>query len=86
MAIKTKAIVGQYKGHATLQIVDVDDKGEQIGKPFSFGVKKAKAILDNLPEIERFVKNYSSTAASNINVAELSPEQKNELLTALLAT
>lgn len=87
MANKTKAKTGQYKGHIILEIVALDDNGAQVGQPvISFGVKKAKAILDNLPEIERFVKNHSGTVADNIDVTKLSEEQRNKLLTELLAT
>ena len=44
---------GEYNGHPTITIFE----GEVRGRfPFTFGIKKAKLILDNLGEIERFVR------------------------------
>lgn len=44
--------VGEYKGHPTLTL-PLDDKG------FSFGVRKAQAILTYLEDIKRFVEENS---------------------------
>ena len=47
--------IGEWKGRKTLSLLK-DDKDE---RPFTFGVMKAKLILDNLPDIEKFVReNY----------------------------
>ncbi len=87
MSTKTKARTGQYKGHIILEIVNLDDKGQAIGTPIiSFGVKKAKAIMDNLEDVERFIKNHSTQSAEMLDVSKLTEEQKNDLLTQLLAT
>jgi hypothetical protein len=49
-------IVGEYKAHPILSLpVNVGEDG--FGYPFSFGLAKAKAILDNIEDIERFVEN-----------------------------
>ena len=49
-------IVGEYKDHPILSIpTNVGDDG--FGFPFSFGLNKAKAILENREAIERFVEN-----------------------------
>ncbi len=46
------AILGQYKGHPTIEL---EMAGEDRG--FTFGVKKARAILDNLEAIRGFVES-----------------------------
>lgn len=45
---------GEYKGFPTLSLPVGED-----GKPFSFGVAKAKAIIMFLPAIKRFVDEHS---------------------------
>ena len=86
--MKTKTKTGSYKGHIILQVIHVDENNQEVGKPIvSFGVKKAQAILDNVDEIERFVQNHTSpTSVDNINLDNMSPEDKNKLLAKLLAT
>ena len=86
--VKTKTKNGSYKGHIVCQIVAVDDNGQEVGAPImSFGVKKAKAILDNVDGIKRFVQNQSSpSSADNIDVSQMSDDEKNKLLAKLLAT
>ena len=86
MSIKTKTRNGSYKGHILCEIVQVDDNNEAIGKPVvSFGVKKAQAILNNIEGIERFVKNnIQPTSADNINLDNMSTDEKNKLLAKLL--
>ena len=54
--IKTEVEIGEYKGSPTLSIYDLDDKGERKQYPFSFGKKKAKAILNHLEEIKKFAE------------------------------
>ena len=50
---KTKVQIAEYKGQPIFQI----ETGEWDGKPqyFSFGLKKAKLILENLNAIRDFV-------------------------------
>ncbi len=46
--------IGEYKGNKTITLLtsaDVEDKF-----PFSFGLKKAKLILDNIEDIKKFVE------------------------------
>ena len=45
------AILGNYKGHPTIELAMA---GEERG--FTFGLKKARAILDNLEAIRGFVE------------------------------
>ena len=86
--VKTKVKSGLYKGHVICQIVAVDDNGNESGKPIvSFGVKKAQAILENVDGIKRFIDNNSSpTSVDNLNLDNMSAEEKNKLLAKLLAT
>jgi hypothetical protein len=44
---------GEYKGHKTLTLPLGDKRG------FSFGVKKAEAILAHVKDIETFVRENS---------------------------
>lgn len=86
--MKTKTKTGSYKGHIILQVIPVDENNKEVGKPIvSFGVKKAQAILDNVDEIERFVQNHTSpTSVDNINLDNMTADEKNKLLAKLLAT
>jgi hypothetical protein len=47
--------IGEYKGHKTLALLENGVDYEKY-PPFSFGVKKAKLILDNLEDIKKFVE------------------------------
>jgi hypothetical protein len=47
--------IGEFKGHAVIILKRTDDDKY----PFSFGVGKAKMILENLQEIKNFVKTHS---------------------------
>lgn len=44
--------VGEYKGNKTITLRD----GENDKYPFSFGVRKAKKILENIDDIKAFVE------------------------------
>ena len=44
-------VVEQFKGHPVLCLID--DSGRRVT---SFGLSKAKAILESVPQIELFVK------------------------------
>ncbi|MEM0140279.1 MAG: hypothetical protein QXZ44_06705 [Ferroplasma sp.] len=47
------AKISEFKGHKIITLsIGEDDK-----YPFSFGIAKAKLILDNLDEIKNFVKD-----------------------------
>ena len=51
----SEVLEGEYKGNKMLIIrQDAQDK-----YPFQFGLKKARLILQHLPEIEAFVQKYS---------------------------
>jgi len=44
-----------FKGNPILSIVD--DSNEQFQTKISFGLKKAKMILENIDEIKKFIKD-----------------------------
>lgn len=48
--------VGEFKGNPILYL-NLNDF-----KPFSFGIQKAKLILENISKIEKFVKDYEVVA------------------------
>lgn len=54
-----KVQFSSYKGHPTISL-NADSK-----YPFTFGVEKAKAILEALPQIQDFVKRNSVPAREN---------------------
>lgn len=49
--------IGEYKGHKTISLMKSDD--DQY--PFTFGLGKAKLIVDNIDEIKKFVKENESS-------------------------
>ena len=52
MTVKT----GEFKGHKTLTLL----RSEDDKYPFTFGIAKAKLILENLDEIKKFVEDNDS--------------------------
>lgn len=46
---------GEYKGNPLIIL----KRSEEDKYPFSFGISKAKLILDNLEEIKKFVEENS---------------------------
>jgi hypothetical protein len=48
--------IGEYKGHPTISLL----KDEEDMRPFTFGLGKAKLIIDNLDEIKKFVEENGS--------------------------
>lgn len=52
MPVKT----GEYKGHPTISLM----KDDEDMRPFTFGLGKAKLIIDNIDEIKKFVEENSS--------------------------
>jgi len=51
--VSSDVFIGEYKGHPTITLPIDGDKG------FSFGVRKAQAILTYLEDIKRFVEDNS---------------------------
>ncbi|MBS3167373.1 hypothetical protein J4403_04160 [Candidatus Woesearchaeota archaeon] len=49
------AKIGEFKGHKTLILTEGD--AEQDKFPFSFGLKKAKLILQHINDIKKFVED-----------------------------
>ncbi len=49
MPVKT----GEFKGHPTISLM----KDESDMRPFTFGMGKARLILENLEAIKEFVEN-----------------------------
>ena len=48
---------GEYKGHKTVSLM----KDENDQRPFTFGLGKARLILENLDEIKKFVNESESS-------------------------
>jgi hypothetical protein len=54
--------VEEFKGNKIFKIFKIDDEGnelEKYGTIVSFGVTKAKYILENIKDLEKFVETYS---------------------------
>lgn len=54
--------VEEFKGNKILKIYKVDEEGnelEKYGTVVSFGLTKAKYILENIDHIKKFVETYS---------------------------
>lgn len=54
--------VEEYKGNKILKIFKIDDEGNEIekyGTIVSFGLTKAKYILEHIEDIQKFVETYS---------------------------
>jgi hypothetical protein len=66
--------VGEYKGHKTISIFS-DDKFV-----VSFGVNKAKAILEVLDDVREFVEKNQSKNSSKINFDSLTEDQKKAIM------
>ncbi len=54
--------IGEYKGHKTISLIEEGREVSDKYPPFSFGVKKAKLILDNLEDIKKFVEENKEDA------------------------
>lgn len=50
------ATIGEFKGHKTITLLEEGKEVSDKYPPFSFGLKKAKLILDNLEDIKKFVE------------------------------
>lgn len=55
------AIEGQYEGHPTLELRRPGTKPDKRG--FTFGLAKAKLILDNIEAIQLFVAKHGKEEA-----------------------
>ena len=53
---KTIAEKSEFKGNPVLSIFEIDEKGEKKAFPFSFGKKKAQAIIKHLEDIRTFAE------------------------------
>ncbi len=54
--------VEEYKGNKIFKIFKVDDQGQELekfGTVVSFGLTKAKYILEHFDDIKKFVDTYS---------------------------
>ncbi|EQC50091.1 hypothetical protein M899_2885 [Bacteriovorax sp. BSW11_IV] len=54
--------VEEFKGNKIFKIFKVDDEGNEIekyGTILSFGVTKAKYLLEHIDDIKKFVETYS---------------------------
>lgn len=54
MAEKEKATIGEYKGHPIISIPDGSKHG------FTFGLRKARLVLEYLSDIELFVQEQEA--------------------------
>jgi hypothetical protein len=48
--------ISEYKGHKILALYKNDAEESDKFPPFSFGVSKAKLILENFEDIKKFVE------------------------------
>jgi predicted transcriptional regulator len=67
-----------YKGHPTIKISKVTDNGEY--KVISFGLNKAKAILECIDAIRDFVDNTEKKNQAKSVVNAMSSEQVNSII------
>lgn len=57
-----KTMIDEYKGNKILKIYKIDEEGNEVekyGTIVSFGVTKAKYILENIEAIKEFVQENS---------------------------
>ncbi len=62
MPVKT----GEYKGHPTISLL----KDETDMRPFTFGMGKARLILENIEAIKKFVENNDKGSSNSEIEAE----------------
>ncbi|MCP4914437.1 MAG: hypothetical protein GY909_15085 [Oligoflexia bacterium] len=58
-----KFMIDEYKGNKIVKIYKVDEEGnelEKYGTIVSFGLTKAKYILEHIDEIKEFVESQSN--------------------------
>lgn len=57
LQVKTETEISEFKGYPTFKIWELRPDGNRKDFPlFSFGVRKAQAVLDHKKELEEFVK------------------------------
>lgn len=49
--------IGEFKGNKTISLVSESDDKSKGFYPFTFGVNKAKLIIENFDEIKKFVED-----------------------------
>lgn len=57
-----KTMIDEYKGNKIFKIYKIDDEGnelEKYGTVVSFGITKAKYILENIDSLKEFVEQNS---------------------------
>ena len=62
-----KVGVDEYKGNKILKIFKVDEEGnelEKYGTIVSFGLTKAKYIIEHFDEIKKFIDEHSENSES----------------------
>lgn len=54
----TRVEIGEHKNNPTIAIWEVDEEGYDVGDypTIAFGLKKAKAILKHVPDIQKFIE------------------------------
>ncbi len=48
--------LGEFKGNKTISLISASDDEEKGFYPFTFGVNKAKLIIENFDNIKKFVE------------------------------
>jgi hypothetical protein len=51
--------LGEFKGNNVISLLKESKDGEEDKFPFTFGLNKAKLILENLDDIKKFVEENS---------------------------
>ena len=76
----TAPVEGEYEGKPTISIPLAS------GRPFSFGVEKAAAIVKHIEAVKAWsAKHPSQAGAGNVpDVTKLTAEQRNALLAQLM--
>jgi hypothetical protein len=77
MMSKLTTVVGEFKGNKTITINNGDRR------VITFGITKAKAIIESIDAIKEFVANNDNTKNSNdltINLDNLTEDQKSLIL------
>ena len=79
MSDKTTAETSTYKGNPVFSIKNeyTDKEGNtKQGNVISFGVRKAKAIIEHYEAIKAFVEANDNNNTQQIDLSKLTPEQQ----------
>ena len=49
--------IGEWKGNKTISLISESDDESKGFYPFTFGVNKAKLIIENIDDIKKFVED-----------------------------